>query len=90
MTYQEKGKKKSQFLLKTKSWKVLFLLRMLFAEFDDFDDIITEDDDDSDDDAYLPQASDNRVRFNGILEIIVRMLCLMPRKSPLSNGLLHP
>ena len=31
----------------------------LFAEIDDFDDIIT---DDSDDDGYLPQVSENRVR----------------------------
>jgi len=35
----------------------------LFAEIDDFDDIITDDSDDSDDDGYLPQVSDNRVRF---------------------------
>jgi hypothetical protein len=33
----------------------------LSAEFDDFDDIIT---DDSDDEEYLPRASDNRVRFS--------------------------
>ena len=33
----------------------------LFVEFDDFDDIIT---DDSDDYRYLSQASDNRVRFS--------------------------
>jgi hypothetical protein len=42
-----------------KSVKALFLLR----EIDDFDDIITDDSDDSDDDGYLPQVSDNRVRF---------------------------
>jgi hypothetical protein len=36
----------------------------LFAEFDDFDDVIT---DGSDDDGYLPQASDNRVRFSLLL-----------------------
>jgi hypothetical protein len=38
----------------------------LFAEIDDFDDIITDDSDDSDDsddDGYQPQVSDNRVRF---------------------------
>jgi hypothetical protein len=35
----------------------------LFAEIDDFDDIITDDSDDSDDEGYLPQVSDNRVRF---------------------------
>jgi len=33
----------------------------LFAENDDFDDIVT---DDSDDDGYLPQVSDYRVRFS--------------------------
>ena len=32
-------------------------------QFDDFDDTIT-DDDNSDGDGYLPQASDNRVRFS--------------------------
>jgi hypothetical protein len=36
----------------------------LFAELDDFDDIITDDADDSDDDGYLPQSSDDRVRFS--------------------------
>jgi len=36
----------------------------LFAEIDDFDDIITDDSDDHDDDGYLPQVSDNRVRFS--------------------------
>jgi hypothetical protein len=36
----------------------------LFAEIDDFDDVITDDSDDFDDDEYLPQASDNRVRFS--------------------------
>jgi hypothetical protein len=36
----------------------------LFAEIDDFDDIITDDFDDYDDDGYLPQVSDNRVRFS--------------------------
>jgi len=35
----------------------------LFAEIDDFDDIITDDSDNSDDDGYLPQVSDNRARF---------------------------
>ena len=33
----------------------------LFAEIEDFDDIIT---DDYDDDGYQPQVSDNRVRFS--------------------------
>jgi hypothetical protein len=36
----------------------------LFAEIDDFDDIITDDSDDCGDDGYLPQVSDNRVRFS--------------------------
>ena len=36
----------------------------LFAENDDFDDIITDDSDDCDDDGYQPQVSDNRVRFS--------------------------
>ena len=36
----------------------------LFAEIGDFDDIITDDSDDYDDDGYLPQVSDNRVRFS--------------------------
>ena len=36
----------------------------LFAEIDDFDDIITDHSDDCDDDGYLPQVSDNRVRFS--------------------------
>jgi len=36
----------------------------LFAEIDDFDDIITDDSDDYDDDGYLPQVSDDRVRFS--------------------------
>ena len=36
----------------------------LFAEIDDFDDIITYDYDDYDDDGYQPQVSDNRVRFS--------------------------
>ena len=36
----------------------------LFAEKDDFDDIITDDSDDYDDDRYQPQVSDNRVRFS--------------------------
>ena len=35
----------------------------LFAEIDDFDDIITDDSDDYDDDGYQPQVSDNGVRF---------------------------
>ena len=35
----------------------------LFAEIDDFDDVITDDSDDFDDDVYLPQVSDNRLRF---------------------------
>ena len=36
----------------------------LFAEIDDFDDIITDDSDDPDDAGYLPQVFDNRVRFS--------------------------
>jgi len=36
----------------------------LFAEIDDFEDIITDESDDYDDDGYLPQVSDNRVRFS--------------------------
>jgi hypothetical protein len=36
----------------------------LFAEIDDFDDIITYVSDDYDDDGYLPQVSDSRVRFS--------------------------
>jgi|NOAtaT_7_FD_contig_31_8847319_length_536_multi_2_in_0_out_0_2 hypothetical protein len=39
----------------------------LFAEFDGFDDIISGDDD-FDDDGYLPQASDNRLRFPLVLK----------------------
>jgi hypothetical protein len=35
----------------------------LFAEIDDFDEIITEDSDDCVDDGYLPQVSDTRARF---------------------------
>jgi len=34
----------------------------LFAEIDDFDDIITDDSDDYDDDGHLPQVSGNRVK----------------------------
>jgi len=37
---------------------------MKSAEIDDFDDIIADDSDDFDDDGYLPQVSDNRVRFS--------------------------
>ena len=58
MTYHEKRKRKIQVLLKMKS---SISATDLFAEIDDFDDIIT---DDSDDDGYLPQVSDNRVRFS--------------------------
>jgi hypothetical protein len=37
--------------------------RDLSAEIDEFDDTITDDSDDFDDDVYLPQVSDNRLRF---------------------------
>ena len=59
MTYQEKRKKNSQVLLKMKSLKALFLPR-LFAEIDNFDDIITDGSDDSDDDGYLISTSSIR------------------------------
>ena len=36
----------------------------LFAEIDDFDDIITDDSDYFDDDGHLPQVSHDRVRFS--------------------------
>jgi len=39
-----------------------------FAEIDDFADIITDESDGCDDDGYLPQASDNRVRFSLVLK----------------------
>jgi hypothetical protein len=45
--------------LKMKSLKALFLPR-LFAEIDNFDDIITDGSDDSDDDGYLISTSSIR------------------------------
>jgi hypothetical protein len=50
----------------------------LFAEIDDFDEIIT---DDSDDDGYLPQVFDNRVRFSFRSRSEVRFFLASPTKN---------
>ena len=51
----------------------------LFAEIDDFDDIITDHSDDCDDDGYQPQVSDNRVRFSPFAQ--VRFFLASPTKN---------
>ena len=53
----------------------------LFAEIDDFDDMITDDSDDYDDDGYLPQVSDNRVRFSPFAQEAVRFFLASPTKN---------